>query len=85
MDFDSERFEKKLVNLKDTQDSITGLSKWCLNKRLAHKQIVKSWLKTLKEGIIIFCSPGSHFPQLLKFFIFMFSQSRTSFDTFLPC
>lgn len=51
MDFESERFERKLVNLKDTQDSITGLSKWCLNKRAAHKQIVKSWLKTLKEGI----------------------------------
>lgn len=54
MDFDSEKFERKLVNLKDTQDSITGLSKWCLNKRAAHKQIVKSWLKTLKEGICEF-------------------------------
>jgi hypothetical protein len=46
------KFCEKLVNLKDTQDSITGLSKWCLSKRVAHKQIVKSWLKTLKEGIL---------------------------------
>lgn len=53
MEFDSAqivKFEKKLLNLKDTQDSITALSKWCLNKHAAHKQIVKSWLKILKEG-----------------------------------
>jgi hypothetical protein len=50
MEFDCERFEKKLLNLKDTQDSITGLSKWCLSKHAAHKPIVKSWLKILKEG-----------------------------------
>lgn len=50
MEFDSEKFERKLLNLKDTQDSITNLSKWCLNKHAAHKQIVKSWLKILKEG-----------------------------------
>lgn len=49
-EFDVERFEKKLLNLKDTQDSITGLSKWCLNKRTAHKQIVRSWLNVLKQG-----------------------------------
>ena len=49
-EFDVERFEKKLLNLKDTQDSITGLSKWCLNKRAAHKQIVRSWLNVLKKG-----------------------------------
>jgi hypothetical protein len=48
--FDSLRFEKKLNNLKDTQDAITGLSKWCLNKRSAHKQIVKCWLNVLKQG-----------------------------------
>lgn len=50
MEFDSEKFERKLLSLKDTQDSITGLSKWCLSKHAAHKQIVKSWLKILKEG-----------------------------------
>ncbi|CAG9797269.1 unnamed protein product [Chironomus riparius] len=48
-DFDCEKFENRLKNLKDTQDSITGLSKWCLNKRVAHKSIVKCWLKVLKE------------------------------------
>jgi len=51
-DFDCEKFEHRLKNLKDTQDSITGLSKWCLNKRTAHKSIVKCWLKVLKEGMI---------------------------------
>ncbi|KAG5675277.1 hypothetical protein PVAND_005191 [Polypedilum vanderplanki] len=49
MEFDSEKFERRLLNLKDTQDSITSMSKWCLSKRAAHKQIVKSWLKVLKE------------------------------------
>lgn len=49
-EFDVKRFEKKLENLKNTQDSITGLSKWCLNKRAAHKQIVKCWLNVLKQG-----------------------------------
>lgn len=52
-EFDVERFEKKLLNLKDTQDSITGLSKWCLNKRVAHKQIVRSWLNVLKQGELV--------------------------------
>lgn len=52
-EFDVERFEKKLLNLKDTQDSITGLSKWCLNKRIAHKQIVRSWLNVLKQGELV--------------------------------
>lgn len=50
IEFDTAHFEKKLHNLKDTQDSITGLSKWCLNKRAAHKQIVKCWLNVLKNG-----------------------------------
>lgn len=52
-EFDVERFEKKLLNLKDTQDSITGMSKWCLNKRIAHKQIVRSWLNVLKQGKLL--------------------------------
>lgn len=48
--FDSEKFEKRLHNLKNTQDGITALSQWCLAKRAAHKNIVRSWLKVLKEG-----------------------------------
>lgn len=48
--FDSEKFEKRLFNLKNTQDGITGLSQWCLAKRAAHKTIVRCWLKVLKEG-----------------------------------
>lgn len=53
-EWNSERFEKKLLNLKDTQDSITGLSKWCISKRAAHKQIVRSWLKIVQQGLKFF-------------------------------
>lgn len=60
-EFDTERFEKKLLNLKDTQDSITGLSKWCLAKRVAHKQIVRSWLNVLKQGELEVTLPGCWF------------------------
>ena len=56
IDLDAERLEKKLSNLKDTQEAITGLSKWCLNKRSAHKQIVRSWLNVLKKGNCHFIS-----------------------------
>lgn len=48
--FDSQHFEKKLMNLSNTQDSITGLSKWCIQRRNHHKLIVRSWLNVLKLG-----------------------------------
>lgn len=50
VNFDNEAFEKKLLNLKDTQDSIQGLSSWCLHHRAAHKKIVTTWLSVLKTG-----------------------------------
>ncbi|XP_077295544.1 uncharacterized protein LOC143917823 [Arctopsyche grandis] len=43
-------FEKKLTQLKDTQDSISALSTWCLQKREHHKKIVASWLNVLKRA-----------------------------------
>lgn len=49
-DFDSVDFEKRLSNLKDTQDSIQALSSWCLQNRSHHKKIVTSWLIVLKQG-----------------------------------
>jgi hypothetical protein len=87
MEFDSEKFERRLLNLKDTQDSITALSKWCLNKRTAHKQIVKSWLKTLKEGswknsVLPFWM--FHFLVLIRNVFFAFSKNRASINFVLP-
>ncbi|CAG5087755.1 Similar to RPRD2: Regulation of nuclear pre-mRNA domain-containing protein 2 (Homo sapiens) [Cotesia congregata] len=49
MDFDAEYFEKRLTNLKDSQDSIQSLSTWCLERRPHHKKIVASWLQVLKK------------------------------------
>lgn len=49
-EFDQQHFEKKLLNLKDTQESIAALSSWCLQKRANHKKIVSSWLNVLKQG-----------------------------------
>lgn len=49
-DFDTVEFEKRLTNLKDTQDSIQALSAWCLQNRSHHKKIVASWLLVLKQG-----------------------------------
>lgn len=53
-EFDSVEFEKRLSNLKDTQDSIQALSAWCLQNRTHHKKIVTSWLLVLKQGKILF-------------------------------
>lgn len=52
-EFDSVEFEKRLTNLKDTQDSIQALSAWCLQNRTHHKKIVTSWLLVLKQGKIM--------------------------------
>lgn len=53
-EFDSTEFEKRLTNLKDTQDSIQALSAWCLQNRVHHKKVVTSWLVVLKQGKISF-------------------------------
>ncbi|XP_063699516.1 regulation of nuclear pre-mRNA domain-containing protein 2 isoform X2 [Culicoides brevitarsis] len=47
--FDSEAFEKRLKNLKDTQDAIQGCSAWCLINHVHHKKIVTAWLQVLKQ------------------------------------
>jgi hypothetical protein len=49
-DFDVEFFERKLYTLKDSQESIQGLSAWCLERRQHHKKIVATWLQVLKKG-----------------------------------
>lgn len=48
-DFNTLAFEKRLSQLKDTQESIQGLSSWCLKQRPHHKKIVQSWLNVLKR------------------------------------
>ncbi|CAK1547694.1 unnamed protein product [Leptosia nina] len=48
-EFNTLEFEKKLAQLKDTQESIQGLSSWCLKQRPHHKKIVSSWLNVLKR------------------------------------
>ncbi|XP_011167717.2 uncharacterized protein LOC105201415 [Solenopsis invicta] len=48
-DFDAELFERRLFALKDSQESIQGLSAWCLDRRQHHKKIVATWLQVLKK------------------------------------
>ncbi|XP_033331838.1 uncharacterized protein LOC117223588 isoform X1 [Megalopta genalis] len=48
-DFDVELFERRLHTLKDSQESIQGLSSWCLERRQHHKKIVATWLQVLKK------------------------------------
>lgn len=48
-EFNTLAFEKKLTQLKDTQESIQSLSSWCLKQRNNHKKIVSSWLNVLKR------------------------------------
>lgn len=48
-EFNPLTFEKRLMNLKDTQECIQGLSSWCLKQRSHHKKIVASWLNVLKR------------------------------------
>ncbi|XP_071557092.1 uncharacterized protein [Temnothorax nylanderi] len=48
-DFDAEQFERRLHSLKDSQESIQGLSAWCLDRRQHHKKIVATWLQVLKK------------------------------------
>lgn len=48
--FSESHFEKKLNNLKDTQESIQGLSAWCLSHKSDLHHIIKCWLKAIKKG-----------------------------------
>lgn len=48
--FSDSHFEKKLNNLKDTQESIQGLSAWCLNHKSDLNHIIKCWLKAIKKS-----------------------------------
>ncbi|KAG8317678.1 Regulation of nuclear pre-mRNA domain-containing protein 2 [Homalodisca vitripennis] len=47
--FNEDQFEKKLLALKDTHESISGLSSWCLEHPQQHKKIVSIWLQVLKK------------------------------------
>ncbi|KAJ1530647.1 hypothetical protein ONE63_005519 [Megalurothrips usitatus] len=47
--FNEQAFEKKLLGLKDSQESISTLSDWCLQHKQHHKKIVAIWLSVLKK------------------------------------
>ena len=48
--FSDSHFEKKLSHLKDTQESIQGLSAWCLSHKSDFAHIIKCWLKAVCKG-----------------------------------
>ncbi|XP_050299638.1 uncharacterized protein LOC126738378 isoform X2 [Anthonomus grandis grandis] len=48
-EFSALQFEKSLLNLKDSQDSINQCCQWCLKNRQHYKKIVNSWLNVLKR------------------------------------
>ena len=53
--FSDSHFEKKLSNLKDTQESIQGLSMWCLHHKSSFKQIISCWLRMVKKSKVEQC------------------------------
>lgn len=48
-EFDELQFEKKLTQLKNSQESINTCCQWCLANRIHNKKIVTSWLNVLKR------------------------------------
>ena len=52
--FEETKFMKDLVNLKDTQDAIQGLSAWCIRNRKSAYKIARCWLKCVKKGAVFF-------------------------------
>ncbi|TRY67510.1 hypothetical protein TCAL_02754 [Tigriopus californicus] len=47
--FEEARFLRELVHLKDTQESIQGLSAWCLRNRKSAYKIARCWLKVIQK------------------------------------
>lgn len=76
IEFDATEFEKRLTNLKDTQESIQAMSAWCLQNRSHHKKIVGSWLIVLKQGKTKLCFFGQlkrwHHISMPRIIFFMF-------------
>ena len=48
--FEETKFMKDLVHLRDTQESIQGLSAWTIRNRKAAYKIARCWLKCIKKG-----------------------------------
>ena len=48
--FEETKFMKDLVHLRDTQESIQGLSAWAIKNRKAAYKIARCWLKCIKKG-----------------------------------
>ena len=68
-EFNSLDFEKRLMQLKDSQDSINQLSAWCLKNRQYHKKIVASWLNALKKGL-----------NLIILYLYNYNRERVTFS-----
>lgn len=79
-EFENLEFEKRLLNLKDTQDSIQAMSAWCLQHKSYHKKIVGSWLTILKQGLTKKKSFFSIFDQLDLFHFLFFKIFLRSLD-----
>jgi len=43
--------EKRLEGLRDTQESVQGLSLWCQANRKHSTAIIDTWLKVLRKSI----------------------------------
>jgi hypothetical protein len=47
---DQNLLEKRLEGLRDTQESVQGLSLWCQANKRHSSAIIETWLKTLKKS-----------------------------------
>ena len=48
--FEEAKFMKDLIHLRDTQESIQGLSAWAIRNRKNAYKIARCWLKCTKKG-----------------------------------
>ena len=47
--FEETKFMKDLIHLRDTQESIQGLSAWTIRNKKAAYKIARCWLKCVKK------------------------------------
>lgn len=48
---DQNLLEKRLESLRDTQESVQGLSLWCQANKRHSSAIIETWLKILKKSM----------------------------------
>jgi CID domain len=79
--FSEAHFEKSLTNLKNTQESIAGLSSWCLQHKQHHKKIVNCWFRVMKKGLFLFVVQNDEHYELF----FVNSKNGKQAYIVLPC